>query len=332
MAKSDTPHIALVGASSLLGKEIKDQLASAGYPSEAVSLLDLDELAGVITEYGEEARVLAEAAEEEILRQDLVCFCGDQAMVREHMRKILDAGHVALDCTGAWLHEPDAVLSLPSVGCVPSLQPGCAIVLPSATTQILAPVLAALGEAAQGLSATVLVPASEPDESGLKELAQQCIAVLNLEEIPDAVLGRQQAFDIWPDPGTSSGTEAGAAEAEYLRQLGIIAPTIAVLRASVFHSISATLHMPGQEVDAVLESLAQGGLPSEGDAAKGQARIDSPVRVSGASGVRIGRAWADSQGGTWLWVLMDNLLARAEAATSTIQALLPPPPASGNSA
>ena len=27
MAKSDTPHIALVGASSLLGKEIKDQLA-----------------------------------------------------------------------------------------------------------------------------------------------------------------------------------------------------------------------------------------------------------------------------------------------------------------
>ena len=333
MAKSDTPHIALVGASSLLGKEIKDRLAAAGYPSEAVSLLDLGELAGVITEYGEEARVLTEAAEEELLRQDLVCFCGDREMVREHMRKLLDADHVALDCTGAWLPEPDAVLCLPSVGCIPTLQPGRAIVLPSATTQMLATVLAALGDAfSQGLSVTVLVPASEPGEAGLRELAQQCIAVLNLEEIPDAVFGRQQAFDIWPDPGTPSDPDTGAAEAEYLRRLGIPVPAIALLCAPVFHSLSATLHLPGHDVDAVLQSLALGGLPIEGDGEKNKARIDSPVRVSGASGVRIGRAWADGLGGTWLWVLMDNLLARAEAATSTIQALLPPPPASGNSA
>lgn len=330
MAKSDTPHIALVGASSLLGKEVKERLASAGYANESVTLLDLDELAGMITEYGDEARVLAETADEEILRHDLVCFCGDRAMVREHMRKILDAGHVALDCTGAWLHEPDAVLSLPSAGCVPSPQPGCAVVLPSGTTQMLATVLAALGETAEGLSATVLVPASELGEAGLQELAQQCFAVLNLEEIPDAVLGRQQAFDIWPEPDASDDNDAGVAEAEYLRQLGIPAPAIVVLCAPVFHSLSATVHVPGREVAAVLEALAQGGLISDGIAVKDKAQIDSPVRVSGASGVHIGRAWADGQGGTWLWVLMDNLLARAEAAVSTIQALLPPPSAPGD--
>jgi aspartate-semialdehyde dehydrogenase len=327
MAKSDTPHIALIGASSLLGKEVKDQLASAGYPSESLTLLDLGELAGVITEYGEEARVLAEAADEEILSQDLVCFCGDRAMVREHMPKILDAAHVALDCTGTWLHDPDAVLSLPAVGCVPSPQPGCAIVLPSSTTQMLATVISALGEAAKGLSATVLVPASAPGEEGLKELAQQCVAVLNLEEIPDAVFGRQRAFDVWPEPGASGDNDAGVAEAEFLRRLGFPAPAIAVLCAPVFHSLSAALHLPGQEVATVLESLAQGDLISGGIAAKDQAQIDSPVRVSGTSGVHIGRAWADGKGGTWLWVLMDNLLARAEAAVSTIQALLPPPPA-----
>jgi aspartate-semialdehyde dehydrogenase len=159
MAKSDTPHIALVGASSLLGKEIRDQLAGVGYPSESVTLLDLEELAGVITEYGEEAMVLAETADDEILRQDLVCFCGDRAMVRRHMGKILDAGHTALDCTGAWLQEPSAVLSLPSIGRVPSPQPGCAVVLPSGTTQMLATVLTALGDVEGELSATVLVPA-----------------------------------------------------------------------------------------------------------------------------------------------------------------------------
>ena len=326
MAKSDTPHIALVGASSLLGKELKELLASAGYPGDAVALLDLDELAGLITEYGDEARVLSETAEEEILRQDLVCFCGDQTMVHEHLRKVLEAGHLALDCTGAWLNEPDALLSLPSAGCVPSPRPGSAIVLPSATTQLLAPVVAALGGGAEGLAATVLLPASEPGEEGLNELARQSVAVLNLEEIPDIVFGRQQAFDIWPEPDTSGGLETGAREAEHLRQLGLPVPAVAVLRAPVFHSLSATLHLPGQAVDSVLERLAQGGLVSEDMVAADQEQIDSPVRVSGTSGVRVGRVWTDDQGGTWLWVLLDNLLARAEAAASTIRALLPPPP------
>jgi aspartate-semialdehyde dehydrogenase len=327
MAKSDTPHIALVGASSLLGNEVKDQLAAAGYPGESVTLLDLDELAGVITEYGDEARVLAETADEEILRQDLVCFCGSREIAREHMRKILDAGHVALDCTGAWLHEPNAILSLPPIGLVPNLKPGCPVVLPASTTQLLATVLFALGEDVEGLSATVLLPASDPGEAGLEELAQQCVAVLNLEEIPDVVFGRQQAFDVWPDPGASGDHDAGAAEAEFLRRLGVAAPAIAILRAPIFHSVSAAIHVPGREVKAVLESLVQGGLISDGIAKKDQTQIDSPGRVSGSFGVHIGRAWADGQGGTWLWVLMDNLLARAEAAVSTIQALLPPPPA-----
>lgn len=326
MAKSDTPHIALVGASSLLGKEIKDQLAGVGYPSESVTLLDLEGLAGVITEYGEEARVLAETADDEILRQDLVCFCGNRTMVREHIGKILDAGHIALDCTGEWLHEPNATLSLPSIGRVPSLQPGYAVVLPSGTTQMLATVITALGDVPGELSATVLVPASEHGEERLEELAQQCTAVLNLDEIPDAVFGRQQAFDIWPDPGAASDDDAGAIEAEHLRRLNVAAPTIAMLCAPIFHSLSAALHVPGREVGEVLESLAQGGLISGGVAKKDQTQIDSPFRVAGSSGVHVGRAWADGQGGTWIWVLMDNLLARAEAAASTIQALLPPPP------
>ena len=53
-------RLALVGASSLLGVEVKDQLAASGVPRDAVTLFDLKEVAGVLTEYGDEARVFAE--------------------------------------------------------------------------------------------------------------------------------------------------------------------------------------------------------------------------------------------------------------------------------
>jgi aspartate-semialdehyde dehydrogenase len=325
MAKQDSPRIALVGASSILGKEIKDLLASSSYPSSSVALLDLEELAGVLTEYGDEARVLAETAEAEILHQDLVCFCGDRRIVREHMPRILEAGHVALDCTGAWLHEPDAVLALPAAGRLPSMRPGQAIVLPSAATQLLATVSAALGDAAAGLGGTILLPASEPGDEGLDELARQCIAVLNLEDVPHAVFGRQQAFDIWPEPGTGDGEKASALDIEHLRDLGLPIPAVAILCAPVFHCLSATLHVPGQETDLIMERLARAGIARSEVDDDMEERIDSPVRMAGTSGVRVGLAWADGQDGTWLWVLMDNVVARAEAALSTIQALLPPP-------
>jgi hypothetical protein len=85
--------------------------------------------------------------------------------------------------------------------------------------------------------------------------------------------------------------------------------------------------MPGQDTDFIMDRLARAGIAGTAAEDDAEDRIDSPVRMAGTSGVRVGLAWADGQGGTWLWVLMDNVLARAEAALSTIQALLPPPPA-----
>jgi aspartate-semialdehyde dehydrogenase len=244
------------------------------------------------------------------------------------MSKILNAGHVALDCTGAWLHEPEALITLPAAGRVPPLQPGTAIVLPSATTQLLATVISALGDAAEGISGTVLLPASDPGDEGLDELARQCIAVLNLEDVPDSVFGRQQAFDIWPESAARGGGKRSALDLDHLRELDLPVPSVAVLCAPVFHSLASTLHLPGRETADVLDRLARAGVASSAaEEPDDQDRIDSPVRMAGTSGVRVGRAWDDGDGGTWLWVLMDNVLARAEAAVSTIQALLPPPPA-----
>ena len=67
MSTDTSDRMALVGAASLLGREIKDHLAEAGFPGRAVELLDLDDEVGLLTDYGSEARVVAEAGEASVI-------------------------------------------------------------------------------------------------------------------------------------------------------------------------------------------------------------------------------------------------------------------------
>ena len=67
-------RLALVGASSLFGTEVKDQLAASGVPRDVVSLFDMKEVAGVLTEYGDEARVFAETVSDTLLKHKHICF------------------------------------------------------------------------------------------------------------------------------------------------------------------------------------------------------------------------------------------------------------------
>ena len=108
-------RMALVGAASMLGKEVKDQLAASGVPHDAVSLFDFEEVVGVLTKYGEEARVFAETVSESLLEHELSCFCSDPTTARECLDKILDSGKIGIDCTDAWLNAPAAFTWIPGV-------------------------------------------------------------------------------------------------------------------------------------------------------------------------------------------------------------------------
>ena len=113
-------RLALVGASSLLGVEVKDQLAASGVPRNAVTLFDLKEMAGVLTEYGDEARVFAETVSENLLTHSLICFCSDAKTATESLDAILDSGKVGIDCTQAWSDDPRAFAWIPGVSAPPA--------------------------------------------------------------------------------------------------------------------------------------------------------------------------------------------------------------------
>jgi len=315
----DIPRIALVGATSLLGEELREQLADAGYPGEAVALLDLEDAAGLLTEYGEEARVVMDTAEEDLGGHDLVCFCGDPELTRAHLRRAAESGLV-LDCTAATADREDVSLWLPASGEPPKLVAGTPVTLPGDVVLLLAPALVALGEAGAGVSITAFLPASEQGSGGLDELARQSTAVLNLVDVPDDVFGRQLAFDLWRAPVGEDGTDdAAAAAVGQLGRLGLPVPALSVFRAPLFHAMSAIAHLPGGDAADLEERLEP--IVASVDDHDEEPLADSPLRVTGRGGLHLGGAWADPERGAWLWLVMDNLKARAAASVSAVEAL-----------
>ena len=317
----DPSRLAVVGASSLLGKEIKDQLAASGFPGEAVTLFDLEELAGVLTDYGEEARVFAETVTERVVHHELVCCVGDQSTAVDYLPAVLEAGSLGLDCTGAWLDDDRTFPWIPGTTAPPGVENHRAIAIPDGASILLGTTMAALGDLGAPVTANLFVPASELGNAGLQELLQQSTAVLNLHEVEIEVFDRQQAFDMWvPSPHRArSGERIGA----LLGRLDIRAPAINIVSAPVFHGMAMSMFVAGADAHGVAAALQAGGIQVAGAEAE-QDPADSPARVVGRPGIHAIAVRQDA-GGVWIWSVVDNLHARAAAVVAAIHTLLGEP-------
>jgi aspartate-semialdehyde dehydrogenase len=312
------PRLALVGAASLLGKEIKDQLAASGFPGTALALLDFEEVAGVLTEYGDEARVFADTVAERVLRHELACFCGNREQAAGHLEGLLAADGLGLDCTGAWLADPRAFAWIPGVTATPRLHKQRAIVIPPASALLLGGTVAALGELVERASINVFLPATERGDAGFEELSQQSTAVLNLLAVDETVFGRQQAFDMWL-PSAEHPLSAASLGAT-LDRLGLPVPALEVVSAPVFHGMALSMFVAGAGGDTVRDALEGGGIDVlEATAARDEA--DSPVRIVGRGGLRAVAVREEARG-AWVWLVTDNLHTRAAAAVAAIHTLL----------
>ncbi len=328
MSNDPTPHeparLALVGAASLLGKEIKNQLAASGFPSHAVGLFDLEELAGVLTDYGEEARVFADTVATRILDHELVCLAGDRQTASDYLGPLLEAGSLGLDCTGAWLDDDRAFPWIPGSTTPPRVEEHRCIAIPHATAIALGATMAALGELGAPLAATIFLPASELGDAGLQELSQQSNAVLNLLDVDVEVFGRRQAFDMWvPSPDHPHCAERLAA---VLRRLDLRTPAINVVSAPVFHGMALSVFVAGAGAEEVTTALQAGGFLVAGAGNADSADTtddahDSPARVVGRPGMHT-LAVRNDAGGAWIWSVVDNLHRRAGAAQAAIHTLL----------
>ncbi len=93
--------IAIAGASSLLGRELKDVLSESPLASANFALLDEEEAQGQLDQVGDEVTFIQAISADAFDHADFTFFCGTESLTRRHWRQALRAGSTVLDLSGA---------------------------------------------------------------------------------------------------------------------------------------------------------------------------------------------------------------------------------------
>ena len=323
--------IAIAGASSLLGGELKDALSESPLAAANIVLLDEEEAQGKLEQVGDEVTFLQAIAPDAFDHVDFAFFCGTEDQTRKHWRNALRSGATVLDLTGALDQEAGVVVRAPwldaETAAADLFTPAVAPAHPAALA--LALLLQRLQQAAPVRSAfaTLLQPASEFGRAAMDELHQQTVNLLNFQGLPRDLYDAQAAYNLLSGLGETAKFSLGAVEARVRRHYAALSagrwPVLAlhVIHAPVFHghtfSIAIELERPveiaaleeamsGPHVDLVLEDTDS---PSN-LAATGQddvlVRLHPELDARNSS--QITRLW--------LWVASDNLRLQAQNAVA----------------
>ena len=326
--------IAIAGASTLVGRELKEALAESPLAASNFTLLDEDEAQGQLDQVGDEITFVQAIAPDAFDRIDFTFFCGSEDLTRNHWRDALRAGSTVLDLSGALDREAGVVVRAPWLGseglgsetaAVDLFTPAVVPAHPAAL--VLALVLERLQQAApvRIAFATLLQPASEFGRAALDELHQQTVSLLSFQSLPRVLYDTQAAYNLLTGLGEAAKVSLGAVEARVRRHYAALsqgrwpALGLQIVAAPVFHghtfSIAIELERP-VEIVALEEALSGGRLdlvledtdsPSN-LAATGQ--NDVLVRLRPEQGARNSTQLSRF----WLWAASDNLRLQAQNA------------------
>jgi aspartate-semialdehyde dehydrogenase len=324
---------AVVGASTLLGKELAEALNDSDVAAWELTLLDGPEAGGQITAAGDEALVIQTVSDEALGGIDVVFFASEAATARAFWKAAHAAGAGVVDLTGALEGLPGvlvrsgwaadgAALDLATVAVV-AAHPIAAVLALIETR------LRALG--LERLVATVLLPASEMGSAGVDELQQQTVGLLTFQPLQKDVFDAQVAFNLLAAIGGAAKVDLERIRSTIARQVGSVGAAadvlaVQVLQAPVFHGYAASVFVEmaaGVDVSEVRRALQGGVLQMAGDG-------DSPSNenVAGESEM-VMRLEAAGGTGFWLWMAGDNLRLAAGNAVGCAQELAKLRPAGG---
>ncbi|MGO9432927.1 MAG: Asd/ArgC dimerization domain-containing protein [Terracidiphilus sp.] len=321
--------IAIVGASTLLGKELKEALSDSALAAASFVLLDEDEALGQLDQVGDEVTFVRAIDADAFAGTDFTFFCGRADLTRKHWKKALVAGSSVLDISGALDLETGVLVRAPWIGLdaasadlftpaiIPAHSAALALALIMERLQQLVPV--------RTMAVTLLVPASEFGRGAMDELHQQTVNLLSFQTLPRAIYDAQAAYNMLSGLGENATASLTGVEARVRRHFADLGgnrwPPLAlqVILAPVFHghafSIGVELERPveitaledalsGDHLDLVLEDTDS---PSN-LAATGQ--NDVLIRLRNEPGARNP---AESSR-LWIWAASDNLRLYAQNA------------------
>jgi aspartate-semialdehyde dehydrogenase len=325
--------IAIAGASTLVGRELKEALSESPLAASNFVLLDEEEAQGQLDQVGDEITFVQAIAPDSFEHIDFTFFCGAEEQTRKHWREALRAGSTVLDLSGAldqetgvvvrapWLGYEAAAVDLFTPAVVPAHPAALALALLLERLQQAAPVRLAF--------ATLLQPASEFGRLAMDELHQQTVNLLGFQELTREYYDAQVAYNLLAGLGEAAKISLSAVEAHIRRQYAALsagrwpALGLQVVSAPVFHghTFSIAIELERAVEIAALEEALSGShldlVPDETDspsnlAATGQ--NDVLVRLRPEANPAPGARNSSQVSRLWLWAASDNLRLQAQNA------------------
>ena len=318
-------RIGVVGASSLAGKELADEIGESQLAASNVVLLDDEAAEGLLTAAGEEPAFIQRIEKSSFEGLDFVFFAGDPGSTLRHWQEAKRAGASIVDLTQALETEKDVLVQAPWVaeelgngqGKRPDLKTPA--VIAAHPVAVMLALVAGRLRATLGLkniAATVMEPASEYGRAAMDEMHQQTVNLLSFQTLPREQYDAQVSFNLLPALGENAKIKLGRTELLIRRHYfalgeGELAPlALQMVQAPVFHghviSVLVELETPATraEVEKALEGehidlVSEDGEPPSNLTAAGQEEIM----------VRVAEDFGDAERGTrlWLWMAGDNL-------------------------
>jgi len=332
--RGNSLRVAIVGASSLLGKELKQILEDRHFPASDIVLLDESVMAGTLTEAAGEATFIRALDEDSFEGAQFAFFCSAVQDAEGSRRAAEAAGATVIDLTGS-LDAGSTRKWIPSLDFVLPAMPGTtgAYSSPAAATIVACTVAAALSKFQPKRVALLLFsPVSERDQAGIEELEGQTANLLSFRGIEQTVFDAQVAFNLLAGYGPESKASLADLRSRIAREVAdylggrAAVPAIQLVQAPVFYGYAFAAYaefapnVPHGDLEAAFANLNV-KVAKAGDAAP------SNVSVAGENEIHLGRIEPDPnvEGGMWLWGAVDNLRLAATNAVSIAEELVAKP-------
>ena len=329
------PHVfrvAIVGAATLKGRELKEVLDERNFPVADVRLLDDDESLGQLDQVGDEATFIQPADPEHFRNVDFAFFASDAAFTGRHWQSALQAGATVLDLSYALDGERSVAVRSPWIEKELERESGhdpghedlttTAVVIAHPVATVLALLLLRARSAGrvQTVAATVFEPVSEQGKRGMDELHQQTVNLLSFTALPKEIFDEQVAFNMLGRFGESSAISLKKIENRILTHFEAITgkslpvPSLMLVQAPTFHAHTFSVYI---QFDSAIQAATLSKALTGEHVTIVEPGEDGPsnVNAAGQGNVLISlHSDAHNASGFWIWAAADNLKIAAISA------------------
>jgi aspartate-semialdehyde dehydrogenase len=340
--RGEPPRIAVVGATSLIGEAVLDELRARKFPYTMLHALDDERSIGrpvAVEEDGEKGRppLVTPVAGFDFSGVDLAIFCG-RAALAEHHAEAAAAHAWVIDCSAAFRGRSDVPLIVADVngGALPGSASHRLIALPGSASVALATALAPLHALAGLVRAEVATyqAVSGSGRGAMDELAGETVAMLSGKKARGRAFGRQIAFNVIPQVDSleaDGGTREERRLWEETRRV-LACPNLAInataVRVPVFFGHSLCVHASFERALGTREASAALAGAAGISVIDTESALEFPTPATLATApdkVYIGRLRADPTRDRALnfWIVADNVRkCAAHNAVSVAQILV----------